>query len=95
LFEDFLKPVRDFHKASAGSLSLQVLAVQTGGRVMEPSNDIAGQIAACIGDIGTYYTLIFGAAPALAPNEYHELKVQVDRPGLSARTTGGYYNQPQ
>lgn len=95
LFEDYLKPVRDFHKAGAGNLSLQVLAVQTGGRVMDPSNDIAGQIAACIGDIGTYYTLIFGVPPAAEPNEYHELKVQVDRPGLSARTTSGYYNQPQ
>jgi len=95
LFEDYLKPVKEFHKASAGNVSAQVLAQQTGGRVMEPSNDIAGQIAACIGDIGTYYTLIFGVPPAAEPNEYHELRVQVDRPGLSGRTTSGYYNQPQ
>jgi len=33
--------------------------------------------------------------PAAEPNEYHELRVQVDRPGLSGRTTSGYYNQPQ
>jgi VWFA-related protein len=94
LFEDYLKPVKEFHKANAGNVSAQVLAQQTGGRVMEPSNDIAGQIAACIGDIGTYYTLIFGVAPAAEPNEYHELKVEVGRSGLSGRTTTSYYNQP-
>jgi VWFA-related protein len=94
LFEDYMKPVKEFHKANAGNVSVQVLAQQTGGRVMEPSNDIAGQIAACVGDIGTYYTLIFGVAPAAEANEYHELKVQVDKPGLSGRTTSGYYSQP-
>ena len=54
LYEGFLKPVKDFHKADAGNLSMQVLARQTGGRVLGPTNDIAGEIGECIGEIGAY-----------------------------------------
>ncbi len=84
LFEDYLKPVKEFHKASAGNVSVQVLAQQTGGRVMEPSNDIAGQIAACIGDIGTYYTLIFGVPPAGAGERIS----RIEGAGRPARIVG-------
>lgn len=95
LYEAFLKPVRDFHKANAGNLSMQVLARQTGGRVIDPSNDMAGQIESCIADIGPYYTLTFTAVAAAQANEFHDLKVQLAQPGLTVRTTNGYYNQPQ
>jgi VWFA-related protein len=94
LYEAYLKPVRDFHKADAGNLSMQVLARQTGGRVLGPTNDIAGEIDNCIAEVGTYYTLQFAAPQAAGANEYHELKVVVDQPGLTARTSAGYYNQP-
>jgi len=94
LYEAYLKPVRDFHKADAGNLSLQALARQTGGRVIAPSNDMAEQIDNCIADIGSYYTLAFIVPPAAQVNEYHELKVQVAQPGLIVRTNTGYYNQP-
>jgi VWFA-related protein len=94
LYEAYLKPVKEFHKADAGNLSMQVLARQTGGLVLPPSNDIAGQIDSCIADIGTYYTLTFAAPPAAQANEYHDLKVEVGQPGLTVRTTSGFYNQP-
>jgi len=94
LYEAFLKPVKDIHKANAGNLSLQVLARQTGGRVLSASNEIAGQIQSCIEDVGEYYTLVFAPPAQTQPNEYHDLKVQVDKPGTTARTTSGYYNQP-
>jgi hypothetical protein len=44
--------------------------------------------------VGEYYTLVFAPPPQSQPNEYHDLKVQVDKPGTTARTTSGYYNQP-
>jgi VWFA-related protein len=94
LYEAYLKPVKEFHKADAGNLSMQVLARQTGGRVLDPSNDIAGQIDSCIADVGAYYTLTFAAPPAAQVNEYHDLKVEVAPPGLTVRTNTGYYNQP-
>jgi len=94
LYEAYLKPVKDFHKADAANLSMQVLARQTGGRVLGPSNDIAGEIDNCMADIGAYYTLQFAAPQAAGANEYHDLKLTLDQPGLTARTSTGYYNQP-
>jgi len=94
LYEAFLKPIKDIHKANAGNLSLQVLARQTGGRVLPASNEIAGQINSCIADVGEYYTLTFAPPQQMQSDEYHDLKVEVAKPGLTARTTSGYYNQP-
>jgi len=45
-------------------------------------------------DIGAYYTLQFAVPQAAGANEYHDLKLTVDQPGLTARTSTGYYNQP-
>ena len=45
-------------------------------------------------DAGIYYSLSFEPPPADGPNDYHELKMRVDRPGLTARTNTGYYDQP-
>ncbi|MDR3772763.1 MAG: VWA domain-containing protein [Terracidiphilus sp.] len=94
MYESFLKPIVDPHKAAPGNLCLPVLARQSGGRVIDASNDVAGQLADCIGDIGTYYTISFAAPAAVAANEYHDLKVVVAQPGLASRTSSGYYNQP-
>ena len=95
LYEAYLKGVKTPKQADAGNLAMQVLATQTGGRVLEPSNDIAGQIAKALQDVGEYYTLVFEPPPAAEANEYHDLKVQVAQPGLTAHTSTGYYNQPE
>jgi VWFA-related protein len=94
LYEAYLKPVQDPRKTETGNLALQVLVNQTGGRVIDSSNDLPGQIASCIADIGPYYTLTFAPPPAARADEYHDLKVQVAQPGLTVRTNSGYYNQP-
>jgi len=73
---------------------LKVLAIQTGGRALPPDNDLAGQISACVQDAGAFYTVSFNPPLADKPNEYHDLKVEVDKPGLTAHTDTGYYNQP-
>lgn len=93
-YEGYLKPVREAKKADAPYLGLQVLVTQTGGRVSAPSNDLAGMISKCIEDIGEYYTLTFAPPPAAQADEYHDLKVQVNKSGLNVRTNTGYYNQP-
>lgn len=94
LYEGFLKGVKTADKANASDLGLKVLAIQTGGRAMPPDNDLAGQVSRCVEDAATYYIISFDPAPADKPNEYHDLKVEVDKPGLTARTTTGYYNHP-
>jgi hypothetical protein len=71
---------------------LKVLAVQSGGRVLPPSNDLASEIDSCIQDANAFYTISFDPPRADKKNEYHDLKVVVDKPGLKALTNTGYYN---
>ncbi len=94
LYESYVKGVKKVTQAQAPNLGLKVLAVQSGGLALAPSNNLAAAIDTCIQDAGTYYSLSFEAPPAGGPNEYHELKVRVDQPGLTARTNTGYYDQP-
>jgi VWFA-related protein len=93
-YEGFLKGVKSPDKAGIPNLALRVLAIQSGGRILGPSNDMAGQMNSCIEDAGAFYSLSFDPPPAAQQNEYHDLKVQIGKPGLTARTSSGYYNQP-
>jgi VWFA-related protein len=94
LYQGFLKPVREMRKMEIADMALQVLAIHTGGRVLEPSNDVKGQIDACVAEIGEYYTLALMPPPAAKEDEYHDLKVQVSKPAMNVRTISGYYNEP-
>jgi VWFA-related protein len=94
LYEDFLKGVKSVEKANPPNLDLKVLAIQSGGRVLGPNNDVAGQIDSCVADANPFYTLSFDPPHADRANQYHELKIMVDKPGLIAHTNTGYYNQP-
>jgi len=93
-FQEFLDGVKTADKANTGDLTLKVLAVQSGGRILGPDNDLAGQINSCIQDGSAFYTISFDPPPAAQANEYHDLKVRIDKPKLTARTNTGYYNQP-
>lgn len=95
LYQSFVKGVKKVQQAGVPNLSLKVLAVQSGGLVLPPTNDMAGSIQECLQDAGAFYTLSFEPAPADGPDQYHELKVRVDKPGLTARTRTGYYDQPE
>jgi hypothetical protein len=86
--------VRKAREAQFGNLGLQVLAAQSGGRVLNSSNDVAGEIEACVADANSFYVLSFDGLPGDGPNEYHALEVKIDKPGLKARTRSGYYAQP-
>ena len=94
LYQDFLKGVKTADKANAPNLGLKVLAIQSGGRVLGPDNGLAAQLDKCVEDAGAHYTLSFDPPRADRANEYHDLKVKVGQPGLTARTDTGYYNQP-
>ena len=94
LYKAYLDGVRIPHKASFMNVYRKVLAVQSGGRVMDESLDVVRQIESCVRDAGPFYRISFDPFPADHPNEYHDLKVVVDRPGLGARTNTGYYDQP-
>ena len=93
-YKEFLKGVKTAGQAQFGDLALQVLAYQSGGRVLNSSNDVAAEIATCVADANAFYVLSFGSPAGDGPNEYHALEIKIDKPGLAARTRSGYYAQP-
>jgi VWFA-related protein len=93
-YKVFLKGVKQEKQAQIGNLGLQVLAYQSGGRVLNSSNDIAGEIATCIADANSFYVLSYDMPPADGPDEYHELEIKMAKHELKARTRTVYYAQP-
>ncbi len=93
-YEEFVKGVKKAGQVQIGDLGLQVLATQTGGRVLISSNDLVGEIATCIADASAFYVLTFDGLVGDGPNEYHSLAIKIDKPGLKALTRTGYYAQP-
>jgi VWFA-related protein len=94
LYLNFLKGVESVQQSSLKNLDRRVLAVQSGGRVLGPGNDLVSQIDNCIQEARTFYTLSFDPSHADHPAEYHSLQVKVSVTGLTARTNTGYYDQP-
>lgn len=93
-YQEFLKGVARPSQVSVGNLALQVLAAQSGGLVLNSSNDITALLQQAFADTGNWYEISFESAAAERPNEYHQIQIQVDKPGLVARTRQGYYAQP-
>ena len=94
LYESFLRGVSSAKQAQRGDLDLKVFAIHTGGLIQGPGNDVVAQIEECITDADIYYRISFDPEPAAHPDEYHDLKVEISRPGLTARTNTGFYNEP-
>jgi VWFA-related protein len=95
LYQSFLKPVTSARQADSGNLALKVLATETGGLILGPDNDLTGQIDRCVADAGAFYRISFDPPHAEHADEYHDLKVELKDPELTARTFTGYYNQPE
>lgn len=94
-YQGFLKGVGKPGDVQLAHLSLQVLAAQSGGLVLNGSNDITELLERCVADTGAYYELTFDPPPADHANEYHHIEVKMADPGLTARTRQGYYAQPR
>jgi VWFA-related protein len=93
-YKSFLKGVPSERQADAGDLSVPVLAIHSGGLVLNTADELVGQLNRCIAEAKTYYTLGFDVSKAEHTDEYQELEVKVDKPGMKARTNTGYYAQP-
>jgi VWFA-related protein len=97
-WEEFLKGVRMPRDVQIANLGLQVLAYQSGGRVLNSSNDVEGEIATCVTDASAFYILSFDSfdgLPGGGEDEYHSINIKIDKPGLIARTRTGYYGEPE
>ena len=93
-YEDFLKGVSKTGQVQVADLSLQVLATQSGGLVFTGSNNLTAMLQQSVADGQAYYELSFDPPRADHADEYHQIEVQVAKPGLTARTRQGYYQQP-
>ena len=93
-YEEFLKGIPSASHALPADLGLQVLVVQSGGRVFNSSNDLTGAIANCVSDASAFYTLSFDIDKPDHADEYHALEIKIDKPGTTARTRTGYYAEP-
>ncbi len=94
LYMGYLQGAESVGKASFMNLDRKVLAVESGGRVLNRGYDLVSQIESCVREAGAFYTLSFDPSRADHIDEYHQLKVQIAKPGLTARTNTGYYDQP-
>jgi len=90
----FVKGIAKPSQVDAGDLALQVLATQTGGLVLQGSNDTSSLIQRAVNDASPFYELTFAPPPGDRPNEYHALKLKLAQPDEAARTRQGYYAQP-
>lgn len=75
------------------NLYKKVLAVQSGGRALPFAKNRARQIEDAIQREKLYYALTFDPFP-VREEEYHSIKVEVDRPNLTARTSTGFFDEP-
>lgn len=93
-YKEFLDGITSPWQAVAGDLGLQVLAIQSGGRVFNGGIDLPTVIRSCTADADAFYALSFDARPANQGDEYRSLAVVVNKPGITVRTRTGYYAQP-
>ncbi|MFZ0661421.1 MAG: VWA domain-containing protein [Acidobacteriaceae bacterium] len=90
----YLNEIKSPTQPQVGNLALQVFATHSGGRVFVGSNDISGELNDCLRDGSAFYSLSFDPPHAAHANEYHHLKIKLDKPELKARARSRYYLQP-
>jgi VWFA-related protein len=91
----YLDGVKSARSATANNLTVDVLAAQSGGQVLAPEdNDLTPLIQDCVRNPDSFYTLSFAPAPTDQPDDYHRLSLEINRPGLVAHTSMGYYDEP-
>ncbi len=93
-YREFTKGVSKLSDVYLGDLGLQVLAEQSGGKVIEADNDISRSVARLMDNTSSWYEFNFPMPAAEKPNEFHSTEVKVDKPDAKAHTRVGYYNQP-
>lgn len=76
------------------ALFLKSFVFQAGGGLLETGRDLSGKIEQRIRKESTFYSLTFDPPPTNVVDEYHSLKVEVDKPDLIVRTTIGYFDEP-
>ena len=93
-YPNLVAGLRSPKDGSPFDMMLEVLAIQSGGRALPPTFDLAGELERALRVAAPFYSLTFDPPRAATVDEYHALKVEVNRPGLSVSTRSGYYDEP-
>ena len=96
---EFLKPVRKVSETDPRDLSLDVLALKSGGHGelsgINRDSAVTDILNNFVAEASTFYSLSFDPPKTRRADEFHELKVELDRPGLKVRAMSGYYDEPE
>ena len=81
------KPERE----TSDFVSMDLLAERTGGRSFHNNNDLTASVRRALADSEVTYQLAFYPSHAKWDGKYHDLKVQVNRPGVQLHYRKGYF----
>ncbi len=93
-WQGFQKPPTSAKGIELGDLALEVMAVQSGGQVLNATNNLSEDLERFSADADNFYTITFDETQATKPNEYHPLAIKMAKPEVIARMRTGYYAQP-
>jgi VWFA-related protein len=87
---------RSFQEVAVDShMTMEALAHGTGGIAFYDSNDILGAIRRAIDDSQVTYSLGYYPSDIKWDGKYHNIKVEVRRPGVKVRARNGYFALPE
>jgi VWFA-related protein len=75
--------------------SLRLAADATGGKAMVHWTDLKSALEEIQSDTSRFYLLTYAPPSEYRDGEYHEVRVEVLRPGLTVRERGGYVAMPE
>ena len=93
-YQNFVAGVTSEKSLTFENVALQVLAAQSGGGMLQGEGDAADLMSHQVAQANTFYTITFDPPRTDVVDEYHDLNVAAGKPGLSAHTRTGYYDQP-
>jgi len=77
-----------------GYLALNVLATQSGGGLLTTKKELSTVIGKRIEESRSFYSLTFDPQHTDQVDEYHRLEIDTGKPGFSAHTRTGYFDEP-
>lgn len=93
-YKAYIKGPSTAGDADQNDLMLQALVAKSGGKVLYGRNDVANMTDECLRDAQSYYVITYPAPPSPKDKTFHEIRVQVNKPGAQVRTRWGYFALP-
>jgi VWFA-related protein len=76
------------------SLTLPLMAMQSGGGVLKATNNLFTLIAKRIEEGSSFYSLTFDPPRTVQVDEYHPVTLEVGKSYTTVRTRAGYFDEP-